>query len=168
MRRSACILSFSFLVGCSSSEQAQSKVEDYVEFLSLNNTALHEATISQSENSSYRSFLVHAEITFPKDQLLPGEPGYESKVSQKSTNRPSASGGTSLDIIGGMRAREKEQQEIRERAKQRARRSLVNEALEKEFCSSKLSDLMSRYDIDQVIFILEDVESIQLKYVCKG
>ena len=68
------------MAGCSNSEQARSKLEDYVNFLAVNATALNEAIIYQPENSSYRSFVVYAEISVPKSQLLPGEPGYESPV----------------------------------------------------------------------------------------
>ena len=49
MNRIALFLCVIFSVGCSSPEQARSKLEDYVKFLAVNATALNEAIIYQSE-----------------------------------------------------------------------------------------------------------------------
>jgi len=168
MNRIALFLCVIFSVGCSSPEQARSKLEDYVKFLAVNATALNEAIIYQSENSSYLSFVVYAETVVPKSQLLPGEPGYESPVASEPQKKPSKSeGGIQLDYLGGIRAARKERKEMQELAIERARRSLVRKELEKQFCSARLSDLMRRQSIDQVTFILDDPDSIQFKFVCE-
>lgn len=154
------------LAGCSSEEQAKNELEDYVKFIAVNYTALNEAIIYQPENTSYRSFVVYSETTIPPDLLLPGEPGYESpKVPDvgKNSSKPDNGG---IDYAGVYRAQQREREEGLQLARSGALRSLVTENLKEKFCSARLGDLMKRTNIDQVVFILDDRDSIQIKFTC--